>query len=417
MGKHRVSTLWAIVLAVSLLAAACGNGGQDTSGGETAQPDATEEATEAATDGETSADGEPITIGLLTSLSGDGGLYGPPVENTVQLAVDQLNEEGGILGRDVQVTTADDATDPATGAQAVERLITRDEVDVLISMTNSAVREAFISTVANDGLPFIYVTLYEGGACEPNMFSIGEVPPHYDPVYTDLVENQQMESFFMIGHDYVWPQTVLPDAAETIEAAGGSVAGQELVPFGTSDFGPIINKIQSSEADALLVALVGPDFGTFVSQWRQAGLEESTSLVSLTMTDDFAASLGADAEGIYGIFGYYAGLDTPENREFVDSYQEANPDAFPQNTLTEGTYDAVMAYAAAVEEAGTTDADAVNDALAGVELPDAPRGSLVIDEDTHHVSQSMYLLQSDDTGSFELVEEFPETPPGDQCEF
>lgn len=412
MGKHRVRALWMIVMAAAFLAAACGGGDPDTSGGGTEQPDATEDAAAE----ETPADGEPITIGLLTSLSGDGGIYGPPVENTVQLAVDRLNEEGGILGREVEVTVADDATDPATGAQAVERLITRDDVDVLIAMTNSAVREGFINTVADAGLPFIYVTLYEGGSCHPNMFSIGEVPPHYDPVYTDLVENQGMKTFFMIGHDYVWPQTVLPDATETIEAAGGSVAGQELVPFGTSDFGPIINQIQSSGADTLLVALVGPDFGTFVSQWRQAGLDESTELVSLTMTDDFAASLGADAEGIYAIFGYYAGLETPENTEFVEAYQEANPDAFPQNTLTEGTYDAVMAYAAAVEEAGTTESEAVNDALAGIELPDAPRGPLVIDEDTHHVSQSMYLLQSDDTGSFELVEEFPKTPPGPQCD-
>lgn len=412
MGKHHGGTFWAIVMMLALLASACGDGNQAPSNGETERPDATEAAAETAAP----ADGEPIRLGLLTSLSGDGGLYGPPVENTVQLAVDHVNEEGGILGRQVEVVVADDATDPARGAQGIERLITRENVDALIVMTNSAVREAFISTVAEDGLPFIYVTLYEGGACHPNMFSIGEVPAHYDPVYTDLVENQGMETFFMIGHDYVWPQTVLPDAAETIEDAGGTVAGQELVPFGTSDFGPIINQIQSADADALLVALVGPDFGTFVSQWRQAGLDDSTELVSLTMTDDFAASLGADADGIKAIFGYYAGLETPQNKEFVQAYQEANPDAFPQNTLTEGTYDAVLAYAKAVEEAGTTEAQEVNDALAGVELPDAPRGPLVIDEDTHHVSQSMYLLQADDSGSFELVEEFPSTPPGPQCD-
>jgi urea transport system substrate-binding protein len=361
------------------------------------------------------AAGSPIKIGVVTSLSGPAGIYGPPVRNTVQLAIKQINAKGGVLGRPLKLVIADDGSAPATGRQAVRRLVTGDKVDTLIAMTNSAVRDGFINIVTSARLPFVYVTLYEGGMCYPNAFSIGEVPPQYDPVYTNLVKSQGMKNFFLIGHDYVWPQKVLPAAQKTIQAAGGKVVGKELVPFGTTDFGSMIDKIKSSGADTMLVALVGSDFGAFVKQWHASGLDKSVKLVSLTMTDDFMQSLGADAKGIYASFGYFNGSKTPQNTAFTAAYKKAYPKAFAQNTLTEGTYDAVYAYAKAVEAAKSTNSAAVSKALAGLSLPNSPRGPLTIQKSTHHVASTMYLLQADGAGHFKLIKQFPRISPGPQC--
>lgn len=366
---------------------------------------------------EATEESSPLKIGVVTSLTGNSGLYGPPVEATVKLAAKQINDAGGVNGQPIEIVMADDGSDPAVGAKAVQRLLIKDKVNGLVAMTNSAIRDAFISQVDSSGVPFVYTSLYEGGACYENVFVIGEVPAQYDPVYTDLVTNQGMDKVFLLGHDYVWPQKILPQAEATISAAGGTVTGQELVPFGTSDFGPILKKIKEGGANTVLVSLVGADYGTFVKQWRQAGLDASTKIVSLTMTDDFSQSLAKDAEGIYAIFGYYAGLETPANQSFTAAYQAENPDAFSQNTLTEATYDGVQALAAAAEKAGTTDAGELNKALAGLSLPDSPRGPLTIDAATHHVTSTMYLVQADSTGAFSLVKKFDNVSAGPQCSF
>lgn len=396
-----------VVVGLGLLLAGC-SGGSGT-GTESSGP-APQASTQAP-----AATGEPLKIGVVTSLTGSAGIYGPPVQQTVELAAKKINEAGGVNGQPIEIVVADDGSDPTTGAKAVDRLLTQDKVNGLVAMTNSAVREAFINQVSEAGVPFVYTSLYEGGSCYPNMFVIGEVPAQYDPVYQSMVTDQGMTKTFLLGHDYIWPQKILPAAEATIAGAGGSVTGTELVPFGTTDFGPIIKKIQDSGSDSILVALVGADYGTFVKQWRQAGLDSSTKIVSLTMTDDFAQALGPDAKDIYAVFGYFAGLDTPQNKMFIDEYMTANPEAFAQNTLTEATYDGIMALAAAASAAGSTESAAVNQAMKGITLPDSPRGPLTIDGTTHHVAANMYLVKADDTGTFSLVQDFPAVSAGPQC--
>ena len=360
---------------------------------------------------------DPIKIGLISSLSGPAGLYGRPVANSAQLAIDEINSKGGVLGRKLTLVVRDDASVPATGRQAAQRLITKDRVEALVAMTNSAVREAFIPVVKRSGLPFVYVTLYEGGACYENLFSIGEVPPQYDPVYKQLVRSTGRKTWYLIGHDYAWPQKVLPAASRAVGQAGGKVVGQDLVPFGTTDFAQIIDKIDASDARVVLVALVGSDFGAFLKQWRSFGLDRKTIMVTLTMTDDFMQALGTEARGVYSIFGYFQDLKTPANRQFVARYHKRFPKAFAQNTLSEGTYDAIYAYARAATKAGTTDFSDVNRSLAGITFPAAPRGPLVIQRSTHHVSQTMYLVKADGKGHYLLVKKFPHISPGRQCTF
>jgi urea transport system substrate-binding protein len=359
----------------------------------------------------------PIKIGLITSLTGPGGIYGEPVKTSAQLAVNEVNASGGVDGRKLQLVVADDATDPATGQEVAQRLITRDKIDALVSMTNSGVRDAYTPVVQRAGIPFVYVTLYEGGACLPNLFSIGEVPPQYAPTYGVVQQEVGANTWYFVGHDYVWPQKTLPQARQAIEAAGGKVLGQDLVPFGTSDFADILGKIKSSGAKIVHVLLVGPDFAAFLKQWRSFGLDQTTTMYTLTLTDDFLASLGAEADGLYASFGYFQDLNTSRNQQFLADYRKAfGAKAAVQTTLSEATYDAIRVYALAANKARSTDSQPVNEALAGISYADAPRGSITIDAKTHHVTQTMYLLKAQG-GRYSLVKEFPSVPPGPQCTF
>jgi len=357
----------------------------------------------------------PLKIGVITSLTGTSGLYGGPVKATVQLAVQQLNAKGGVNGQKIQVVVADDASTPAGAAKAARKLFTQDKVNALVAMTNSANRDAFLGQVKSNGIPMIYTTLYEGGVCLKNFFVIGEVPDQYVPAYTYMVKNQGAKKTFLIGHDYIWPQKILPLASNALSAAGGSVTGTELVPFGTSDFGPILKKIKDSGSDSIVAALVGADFGTFVKQWRQAGLDKTTKMTTLGMTDDYAQALAADSAGIQSIFGYFNGVGTPANKSFISAYNAANPKAFYQNTLTEATYDGVLALAQAANSAKSTSAADINKALSGINIPNSPRGSLTIDKKTHHVTSTMYLVVADSNGKFSQVSSFPNISAGAQC--
>jgi len=406
------NTFAVAAVAAGMLLAACSSG--STSGTEAASTAASQPDTAVSASMAPSA---PLKIGVVTSLTGPAAIYGPPVQATVELAMKQINDLGGVNGQPIEIIVADDGSNPTTGAEAVSKLLEQDGVNALVAMTDSATREGFISQVEESGIPFVYTTLYEGGACLPNMFVIGEVPAQYDPIYKSFVTDVGAKKVFFIGHDYVWPQTVFPLAQKSIESAGGQVVGQELVPFGTSDFGAILKKAQDAGADSIVTALVGADFGAFVKNWRQSGMDKSTKQLSLTMTDDYAQALGAAAAGIYGGFGYFAGVDTPANKAMIDAYMAANPDAFAQNTLTEASYDGIQALAKAANAAGTTEASAVIKALAGIQLPDSPRGALTIDAKTHHANATVYLLVADKTGKYSVVKEFPNVSPGDQCSF
>ena len=360
------------------------------------------------------ASGGTVRIGVMTTLTGPNGLYGKPVTNSTKMAAKEINASGGIAGKRVQIVVADDAGTPAGGLKAAQRLLLKDKVDGLVAMTNSAVRNAVMPLVSRNGLPFMYTTLYEGKACAKNLFVLGEVPQQYTPVYKYAVSALPAKKWYLVGHDYVWPQTVLPLASKDLKGAGATVAGQDLVPFGTSDFAPILDKVKSSGTDAILVALVGADFGAFLKQWRSFGLDKSTKMVTLTMTDDFMAALGKDATGVYSIFGYYQDLKAPKNVAFIAKYRKGYGAKAAQTTLSEGAYDSVWLYALAGRKAGSVESSDVIAALKGLRFA-APRGNVQLDPKTHHGAQTMYLIRSNGAGVYRAVKAFPNVSAGKQC--
>src|SRR2546425_3980241 len=111
----------------------------------------------------------PIKVGVMASLSGPSGAYGPPIANAAKLAVDRINAAGGLLGQQLQLEMGDDAGDVKTGTVTAERLISKEKAAVLVSMEGSNIRDAIVPIVNRTGAIYIYAPLYEGGACASNM--------------------------------------------------------------------------------------------------------------------------------------------------------------------------------------------------------------------------------------------------------
>lgn len=357
---------------------------------------------------------EPIKIGVPVGLSGANSVVAPSVVQAAQLAVDEINAKGGVLGRKLALEVADDASGAAGAQKAFDLLIFQKKVDVLISMETSAARNAGLPIVARGKVPYIYTSFYEGHSCSPYMFVNAWVPEQQVPPIVDYFEKEKgAKKFFLIGSDYAFGRGMLAFTKSYIEKTGGKVVGEEYLPMDGSDWTPIISKLKSAAPDAIITSTAGgaPNV-TLTKQLRAAGV--TLPYGNLAVDEGTAKSMGADATGIYISASYVTGIGSAANKSFLAAMEKKfGADLKTPNDLSVPEYEAVYAYKDAVEKAGTTEHGAVLKALGGVKV-DGPRGTIVMSVQ-HHAPLTMYLGQVQGDGSVKVIKSFPNVDPGAQC--
>ncbi|MDF2141793.1 substrate-binding protein [Paenirhodobacter sp. CAU 1674] len=359
------------------------------------------------------ADGEPIRIGVPVGLSGANSVVAPSVVQSAELAVEEINAAGGVLGRPLELVIADDASGAAGAQKAFDALVYQKEVDVLISMETSAARNAGLPIVARGKVPYIYTSFYEGRSCSPFLYVNAWVPEQQVPPIVDYLKAEGAKNYFLIGSDYAFGRGMLEFARSYVESTGGTVVGEEYLPMDGSDWTAIISKLKASGADALITSTAGgaPNV-TLSKQLRGAGV--ALPYANLAVDEGTAQSMGADAEGILISASYVTGIDSPENTAFLEAMKAKFGDELrTPNDLSVPEYEAVYLYKAAVEKAGTTDTQPVLDALGEVSFV-GPRGTIQMNAQ-HHAPLTMYLGQVQADGSVSVVESFANVDPGAQC--
>jgi branched-chain amino acid transport system substrate-binding protein len=260
---------------------------------------------------------EPIKIGVPVGLSGANSVVAPSVGQSAQLAVDEINAKGGVLGRQLALEVADDASGAAGAQKAFDSLISQKKVDVLISMETSAARNAALPIVARGKTPYIYTSFYEGKSCSPFMFVNAWVPEQQVPPIVDYFAKQKgAKTYFLIGSDYAFGRGMLAFAKAYIEKSGGKVVGEEYLPMDGSDWTPIVSKLKSAAPDALITSTAGgaPNV-TLTKQLRAAGVKVPYG--NLAVDEGTAKSMGTEAEGIYLSASYVTGIDSAANKTFL----------------------------------------------------------------------------------------------------
>jgi branched-chain amino acid transport system substrate-binding protein len=357
---------------------------------------------------------EPIKIGIPVGLSGANSVVAPSVVQSAQLAVDEINAKGGVLGRPLALEVADDASGAAGAQKAFDSLISQKKVDVLISMETSAARNAALPIVARGKTPYIYTSFYEGKSCSPYMFVNAWVPEQQVPPIVDYFAREKgAKNYFLIGSDYAFGRGMLAFTKAYIEKIGGKVVGEEYLPMDGSDWTPIISKLKSASPDALITSTAGgaPNV-TLTKQLRAAGVKLPYG--NLAVDEGTAKSMGTDAEGIFISASYVTGIDSAANKAFLAAMaKKFGADLKTPNDLSVPEYEAVYAYKAAVEKAGSTDSAAVLKALGDVRV-EGPRGTIEMSKE-HHAPLSMYLGQVQGDGSVKVIQSFPSVDPGAQC--
>ena len=357
---------------------------------------------------------DPVRIGIPVGLSGANSVVAPSVVQSAELAAEEINAKGGILGRPIVLEVADDGSGAAGAQKAFDSLLFQKKVDTLISMETSAARNAGLPIVSRGKKPYIYTSLYEGRSCNKYLYCNAPVPEQMvAPIVDQFMKKFGAKTFFLVGSDYAFGRGMLKFTREYIEKNGGKVIGDEYAPMDATDWTAIISKMRSTAPDAIVMSTAGgaPNV-TLTKQYKAAGLK--AHIGNLSVDEGTAKSMGADAEGTYITASYLTTLDSPKAKEFMAAMQKKfGTNLKTPNDLSVPQYDAIYLYKAAVEKAGSFDSDAIVKALAEVSF-DGPRGKVQMSKQ-RHAPLNMYLGQVQKDGSVKVIETFNNVDPGEQC--
>lgn len=357
---------------------------------------------------------EPIVIGICVGLSGVNSVVAPAVVQSAELAVDELNAKGGVLGRKVELAVLDDASGPAGAVKAFNTAIYQRKANVIITMETSAARNAGAPIAERAKVPFIYTSFYEGRACGKYLFVNAWVPEQVvPPLIRFMTEEKNVRRWFAVGSDYAFGRGMIESSLKNIKEMGGTILGEEYQPLQVSDWTAIISKIRAENPDGIIYSTSGggPNID-FLKQFKATGLKIPIGSVSI---DELTAQAGGKvAEGVYYTGDYFTGLDNPENKAFLAAMKKKfGAGLKTPNSLSQQEYDGVHAYAMAVEKAGTTDSDAIIKTLPTIVFK-GPRGPVQMNKQ-HHASLPIYLAQVQADGSTKVVKSYGLIDPGDQC--
>lgn len=357
---------------------------------------------------------DPLRIGVAVGLSGANSVVAPAAVQSSQLAVDEINAAGGILGRKVELEIVDDASGAVGAQKAFDTLVFQKKVAAIIAMENSAARNAALPVVSKGKVPYIYTSFYEGRSCNNWMYVNGWVPEQQvAPVVDYFLKSKSAKTFFLVGNDYAFGRGMLDFTRKYIEQKGGKVVGEEYLPIDGSDWTSVISKLRAAKPDALISATAGgaPNV-SLAKQLKGAGL--TLPYGNLAIDEGTAKTMGDVASGMYMSASYLTGIDIPENKKFLEAMKKKfGADLKTPNELSEPQYEAFFLYKAAVEKAGSVDAAQVVKALGEVSFT-GPRGAVSMNK-SRHTPLSMRLGQVQADGSIKILETFASVDPGAQC--
>ncbi|TCK21499.1 substrate-binding protein [Pseudonocardia endophytica] len=330
-------------------------------------------------------------IGLISSRSGSGGLFASASQNVATLAVEEINDDGGVDGRPVELLVGDDATDPATGALEARRLV-RAGCRVIVLMTTSATYDAVSAALQGSGVLVVQPHMNEGGGESRLRLRFGERPAAQ--LATAVLPLQRAAGgrrWFLAGNDYVWPRSVHAAARAVLPRHGGQLVGERYAPLGTTDFAPIVEAVAASGADIVLNTFVGADSAAFERECHAMGLRDRAVSLAPAIDEATLERIGARAgSGIHGVSGYFQHLDTERNTSLLRRYRRTfGPWAPPLSSLSESVFEAIHMWAAAARRARTTEPGPVADAMRAGRY-ELPRGTVVLDE-TDTVAPPLHL--------------------------
>ncbi|WP_410649135.1 substrate-binding domain-containing protein [Amycolatopsis sp. cmx-4-54] len=316
-------------------------------------------------------------VAMVVPLQGPAGLFGPSCEAITELAVHELNESGGILGRQVEAEVVDGGGTPARVADEVRRLVAGGQVDAVSGWHISSIRHALAPVVA-DRVPYVYTSLYEGGERRSGIFCTGETPRcQIEPALRWLRDHLGARRWFVVGDDYVWPHRSTRAIRHYAKDLGLRITGEAFVGLGAGDMSTVVRAVEQSTSDGVLMLLVGQDAVRFNRAFSAHGLSDRLLRFSPLMEENMLLASGAHATGnLYVSAAYFRSMVTADAMDLLGRYVGRNgPGAPALNNAAESCYEGLHTLAELVGRAGTSELPALNAAIDGVAYH-GPRGTI-----------------------------------------
>jgi urea transport system substrate-binding protein len=348
---------------------------------------------------------DTVTVGQLHSSTGTMAISETGSIQAEQLAIDQINAMGGVLGRKIKVIQEDGASDWPTFAEKAKKLLVNDKVAAVFGCWTSASRKAVLPVFEKENGMLYYPTFYEGLEQSKNVIYTGQEATQQILAGLDwITKEKNAKTFFYIGSDYIWPRTSGKIARKHIEnVLKGTVVGEEYYALGETQFGSLINKIKLKKPDVIYTAVVGGSNVSFYKQLKAAGITSAKqTLLTISVTEDEVLGIGGEnLAGFYSAMKYFQSIDSPENAAFVKAFKARWGEKSVIGDVTQAGYLGPWLWKAAVERAGSFDVDKVAAASPGIEFA-APEGPVKIHEN-HHLWSKLRIGQWQADGQAKVV--------------
>lgn len=374
----------ASVCAITLLAASCRGGTNDTQS--------------------IGSSGGTVEVTSILDVTGPLNGFGLGMQDATRLAVKDINASGGVLGKKLHLNELDSQSDNAKYSVLARQAVADDSVVVQGGIT-SASREVIRPIFDQAKLLYFYNILYEGGLCDKNTFSTGEVPTQQLAPLLKWATDQGKKKWYVLAANYNYGQ-ISADWVKKYAKENGAeiVGGPSFFDLATTNFASEMPKIQNSGADLIVSLLVGGAHQSFYKQWSAAGLNKSTTIVSPTFgSAGENMAIGKDSAAIYSAFSYFPAATPASGDKLATAWAAAGyKDALTPAAVA--TWNGWHLWAEGVKKAGSTDHDKVVKALESGLAFDGPGGTVSIDPGTHQVVMPIKLWVGTKSGYFKQVE-------------
>jgi len=398
-GRRKFLVYGSATLGTSLLLKACG--GSSTTSESPAAGSSPGASTVAAAGG----GGDTIKVGILHSLSGTMAISEKSVVDAEQLAIEEINAAGGVLGKKIEAIVEDGASDWPTFAEKAKKLIDQDKVVAVFGCWTSASRKAVLPVFEEKKHMLWYPVQYEGQECSQNIFYTGAAPNQQIEPSVDWLLTNKGKDFFLVGSDYVFPRTANTIIKAQLQAKGGKTVGEDYLPLGNTEVTAIIAKIKSALPNGGVIynTLNGDSNVAFFKQMQGAGLNpDKYPSMSVSIAEEEVKAIGPEyLKGHYAAWNYFMTVDSPANKKFVEAFKKKYGADRVTNDPMEAAYIAVYLWKQAVEKAKSTELEAVRKAAVGQTL-EAPEGKVTM-ENNHHISKVVRIGEVTSDGQFKIV--------------
>ncbi len=366
---------------------------------------------------------DTIKVGILHSLSGTMAISETTLKDVMLMLIEEQNKKGGVLGKKLEPVVVDPASNWPLFAEKARELIEVKKVDVVFGCWTSVSRKSVLPVFEELNSILFYPVQYEGEESQKNVFYTGAAPNQQAiPAVDYLAEAEGVKRWVLAGTDYVYPRTTNKILETYLKEQLGVAADDIMInytPFGHSDWQTIvadIKKFGSAGKKTAVVSTINGDANVpFYKELANQGIKaEDIPVVAFSVGEEELAGLDTGPlVGHLAAWNYFMSADTPENADFIKKWKSfIKNDKRVTNDPMEAHYIGFNMWVKAAEIAGTTEADAVIDAITGVTVPNLTGGYSAM-MPNHHITKPVLIGEIQANGQFETVSETPGLVPGD----